>query len=92
MGLGKSLMALAVIWAFVKSGKCKAAIVCPSSLIENWKKEIKKWLGTKLMGTVYIQSGALADAAIKRFRSSLAVQAPLVVVSYEVPNTLIFHI
>ena len=23
-------------------------IVCPSSLVDNWEKEIKKWMGVKL--------------------------------------------
>ena len=48
MGLGKTLTSIAVLWAFVRRGGCKGVIVCPSSLIDNWEKEIKKWLGVKL--------------------------------------------
>ncbi|KAJ2961306.1 hypothetical protein NQZ79_g3364 [Umbelopsis isabellina] len=53
MGLGKTLQTIALLWTLLKqtpfSGDPpivkKALIVCPTSLIENWKKEFKKWLG-----------------------------------------------
>ena len=48
MGLGKTLTAISVLWAFVRNGRCKGIIVCPSSLVDNWEKEIKKWMGVKL--------------------------------------------
>lgn len=48
MGLGKTLTAISVLWSFVRRGGCKGVIVCPSSLVDNWEKEIKKWLGVKL--------------------------------------------
>jgi SNF2-related domain len=48
MGLGKTLTAISVLWSFVRRGGCKGVIVCPSSLVDNWEKEIKKWMGVKL--------------------------------------------
>ena len=55
MGLGKSLQALALVHTLLRGGPRgapftrKAAIVCPASLVGNWKNEVTKWLGsTKL--------------------------------------------
>ncbi|CAO3659842.1 unnamed protein product [Umbelopsis ramanniana] len=53
MGLGKTLQAIALLWTLLKQSPFhgdppivkKALIVCPTSVIENWKKEFKKWLG-----------------------------------------------
>ncbi|KAI9283803.1 P-loop containing nucleoside triphosphate hydrolase protein [Umbelopsis sp. AD052] len=53
MGLGKTLQAIALLWTLLKQTLFhgdppiikKALIVCPTSVIENWKKEFKKWLG-----------------------------------------------
>eukprot|EP00913_Durusdinium_trenchii_P033259 g31136.t1 len=44
MGLGKSLQALALLWAVLSNNLLrKAIIVCPSSLCGNWRAEVKKW-------------------------------------------------
>ena len=43
MGLGKSLTAICVLWSYIRRDKCKCVIVCPSSLVNNWKKEVKRW-------------------------------------------------
>lgn len=48
---GKSLQTLALIWTLLKQSPAgatsptvgKAIIVCPSSLVNNWKAEFKKW-------------------------------------------------
>ena len=52
MGLGKTLQTIAVLWTLIKQNPIyraapvvkKALIVCPVSLIKNWKKEFKKWM------------------------------------------------
>ena len=52
MGLGKTLQTIAVLWTLIKQNPVyratpvvkKALIVCPVSLIKNWKKEFKKWM------------------------------------------------
>jgi hypothetical protein len=46
LGLGKTLTAIAVLWAYLKGGKAKGLIICPSSLVENWEKEV--WLADSL--------------------------------------------
>ena len=52
MGLGKTLQTIALLWTLIKQNPIcgaapvvrKALIVCPVSLIKNWKKEFRKWL------------------------------------------------
>ena len=53
MGLGKTLQGIALMWTLLKNGHeslggspvCKRAmIVCPTSLVNNWDSECKKWL------------------------------------------------
>ncbi|KAG5519640.1 hypothetical protein PMAC_001795 [Pneumocystis sp. 'macacae'] len=53
MGLGKSLQIITLLWTLlkqspyygVKSVINHALIVCPVTLINNWKKEFRKWIG-----------------------------------------------
>lgn len=51
MGLGKSLQTIALLHTLLKQGPLgvpvvhKALIVAPSSLLENWRAEIRKWVG-----------------------------------------------
>lgn len=57
MGLGKTLMTITIIWTLLKQNPFKnqpkpvisrVLIVCPVTLINNWKKEFEKWLGIKV--------------------------------------------
>jgi DNA repair and recombination protein RAD54B len=53
MGLGKSLTAIALLWTLLKQSPLpgqssaikRALICCPASLLNNWKREINKWIG-----------------------------------------------
>lgn len=64
MGLGKTLQTIALLWTLLKQNPIyedapvikKALIVCPVTLINNWKKEIRKWLGRERVG-VYVAEG-----------------------------------
>ena len=61
MGLGKTLQTIALLWTLLKQNPIheeapvikKALIVCPVTLINNWRKEIRKWLGNERVG-VYV--------------------------------------
>ncbi|KAI4213829.1 MAG: hypothetical protein LQ351_003523 [Letrouitia transgressa] len=58
MGLGKSLQVIALLWTLLKQNPVyedtpivrKAIIVCPVTLINNWRKEFRKWLGMERIG------------------------------------------
>lgn len=60
MGLGKTLQTIALIWTLLKQNPVhgdrpvikKALIVCPATLINNWRKEFKKWLGSEVIGVL----------------------------------------
>ena len=55
MGLGKTLQTIALLWTLLKQNPVyddppvikKALIVCPVTLINNWRKEISKLLGNE---------------------------------------------
>lgn len=61
MGLGKTLQTIALLWTLLKQNPIheyppvikKALIVCPVTLINNWRKEFRKWLGADRLG-VYV--------------------------------------
>ena len=65
MGLGKTLQTIALLWTLLKQNPIcegphmsppiikKALIVCPVTLINNWRKEFRKWLGFDRLG-VYV--------------------------------------
>lgn len=58
MGLGKTLQTIALLWTLLKQNPIhgeppvikKALIVCPVTLIHNWRKEFRKWLGNERIG------------------------------------------
>ncbi|KAK2762100.1 helicase [Arachnomyces sp. PD_36] len=64
MGLGKTLQTIALIWTLLKQNPIhgsgpvikKALIVCPVTLINNWRKEFRKWLGNERIG-VFVFDG-----------------------------------
>ncbi len=53
MGLGKTIQAIALTWILLKQSPFlqstnvikKCLVLCPASLLSNWKKEFQKWLG-----------------------------------------------
>ena len=58
MGLGKTLQTITLLWTLLKQNPVyesssvikKAVVVCPTTLIENWQKEFRKWLGKERIG------------------------------------------
>ncbi|KAI6709305.1 hypothetical protein PZA11_002224 [Diplocarpon coronariae] len=64
MGLGKTLQTICLLWTLLKQNPIhgadpvikKALIVCPVTLIDNWKKEFNKWLGNERIG-VFVEDG-----------------------------------
>ncbi|KAI5783623.1 SNF2 family N-terminal domain-containing protein [Geopyxis carbonaria] len=70
MGLGKTLQTITLLWTLLKQNPVygdspvikKALIVCPVTLINNWRKEFRKWLGKERIGVFVADSkGNLRD-------------------------------
>ena len=65
MGLGKTLQTIALLWTLLKQNPIyeaqpvikKALIVCPVTLINNWRKEFRKWLGSDRIGVYVFDDG-----------------------------------
>jgi SNF2 family DNA or RNA helicase len=90
MGLGKTLQAITLVYTALKqsaSGRplaSKAVIVCPSSLVANWRREFRKWLGDQKCRPIAVtKSGKAAEDAVKDFCLSSASVAPVLIISYE---------
>ncbi|KAI0638193.1 P-loop containing nucleoside triphosphate hydrolase protein [Trametes polyzona] len=86
MGMGKTLQTIALVWTLLKQNPYagagpvvgKVLIVCPVSLINNWKNEFHKWLGKDRVG-VFV--GDKNKSTIKQFLNSKIHQ--VLVIGYE---------
>ena len=82
MGLGKTLQTIALLWTLLKQNPIyddppvikKALIVCPVTLISNWRKEVRKWLGNERLG-VFVADGSkrLTDFTMGRSYSIMII-------------------
>lgn len=92
MGLGKTLQCISLLWTLLRQSPdacptvSKSIIVCPSSLVKNWDKEIKKWLGTRL-NAMPVDSGKreLIIQSLNSFMadSKMRCAIPVLIISYE---------
>jgi DNA repair and recombination protein RAD54B len=92
MGLGKTLQTIALIWTLLKQNPIysepvipvakRVLIVCPVTLINNWRKEFRKWLGDDRCG-VFIEdkNNRLTDFTKGK-------QYPIMIVGYEKLRTI----
>jgi len=64
MGLGKTIQTISLIWTLLKQTPFygdksiiqKALIICPASLVMNWKKEFNKWIGSERISVLIVES------------------------------------
>ncbi|KAG2153895.1 P-loop containing nucleoside triphosphate hydrolase protein [Suillus clintonianus] len=92
MGLGKTLQTIALVWTLLKQNPYvgagpaigKALIVCPVSLVNNWRAEFQKWLGKDRVG---VFTGDKNKSTIKQFLNSYLHQ--VLVIGYEKLRTVI---
>ncbi|EFJ40540.1 hypothetical protein VOLCADRAFT_99672 [Volvox carteri f. nagariensis] len=53
MGLGKTLQVITLAWTLLRQGPegrplaAKVLVVAPATLVDNWGREVKKWLGSE---------------------------------------------
>ncbi|EDV23259.1 uncharacterized protein TRIADDRAFT_27976, partial [Trichoplax adhaerens] len=84
MGLGKSLQCIALIWTLYKQGMYggkapikRILLVTPGSLVQNWSREFRKWLGIERFKVFPVSSDKRVEEFIKY------PQYPLMIISYE---------
>ncbi|KAI4228223.1 MAG: hypothetical protein L6R36_001802 [Xanthoria steineri] len=90
MGLGKTLQTIALLWTLLKQSPYghgstvikKALIVCPATLINNWRKEIRKWLGLDRIGVL------VADAKTRVSHFTHGKSYSVMIISYERLRTI----
>lgn len=64
MGLGKTLMTITTIWTLLKQNPFmekgavvnKVLVVCPVTLISNWRQEFRKWLGANKLNVLTLNN------------------------------------
>ncbi|KAF1952173.1 DNA repair and recombination protein RAD26 [Byssothecium circinans] len=64
MGLGKTLQTITLLWTLMKQNPIheappvvgKALVVCPAGLVDNWRREFRKWLGNERI-SVFVAEG-----------------------------------
>ncbi|KAK9468397.1 SNF2 family N-terminal domain-containing protein [Lipomyces arxii] len=64
MGLGKTLMTITLLWTLLKQNPIwgqppvakKVLIVCPVTLINNWRRELRKWLGRERVAVFVVDA------------------------------------
>ncbi|KAG0342050.1 helicase [Podila humilis] len=86
MGLGKTLQTITLLWTLLKQSPYygkessvvkRALVVCPASLIMNWRKEFKKWLGDERLKVFAVDSkSTLTDFTLGRVY-------PVMIIGYE---------
>lgn len=87
MGLGKTLQTIALLWTLLKQSPIyegqpvikKALIVCPVTLIQNWRKEFKKWLGSDRIG-VFVVGG---DKKVRLTDFTMGKAYSIMIIGYE---------
>lgn len=88
MGLGKTLQTIALLWTLLKQNPIsesppvvtKALIVCPAGLVDNWRREFRKWLGNERIG-VFVVDKSNKDKKITNFTMGKAYN--IMIVGYE---------
>lgn len=88
MGLGKTFQSITLLWTLLRQGVTgkptvkRAIIVCPTSLVKNWEKEILKWVGDRVKVVALSEaSREHVTSAIRSFTTSFA--SPILVISYD---------
>lgn len=88
MGLGKTLQTIALLhtllkqspyWTPIATTINKAIVVCPLTLVKNWKREFSKWVGSGL--NVLCVDASRKDVPIKTFIHTK--QYSVMIIGYE---------
>ncbi|KIM45152.1 hypothetical protein M413DRAFT_441835 [Hebeloma cylindrosporum] len=92
MGLGKTLQTICLVWTLLRQNPYaapvavvqKVLIVCPVSLVNNWKSEFHKWLGRDRLGIMALDKNS---SSIDLFGRSKVYE--VLIIGYERLRTVI---
>ncbi|KAF9467257.1 SNF2 family N-terminal domain-containing protein [Collybia nuda] len=93
MGLGKTLQTICLVWTLLRQNPYagasrgvveKVLVVCPVSLINNWKAEFHKWLGRDRVGVATCDKDKKAALTFMNARNQ-----QVLVIGYERLRTVI---
>lgn len=74
MGLGKTLQIIMLLESELKNGNFPNLIVCPPSLLENWKREIKLFIN---------REAVIHQGANRILNKKYILETPIVIASYD---------
>lgn len=93
MGLGKTLQTIALIhtllkqspyWTPISSAIQKALVVCPLTLVKNWKREFSKWVGTTPTSSLRVLSVDGSSPAHRQAKTFLSTSSyDVMIIGYE---------
>lgn len=88
MGLGKTLQCITLLYTLMKQGPengrpvvNRALVVVPSTLVKNWRKEFKKWLGDERL-PVFAVDGK-GETASQYYKMKDNWNGKVLIISYE---------
>ena len=82
-GLGKTLMTIVVLFALHRRNRQdRFIVVCPSSLVQNWKAEFNKWLGRASQPHRVVIEG-IVEPHIQAFCQLKPNKSEILILSYE---------
>lgn len=80
---------ISLLWTLLKQSPQggpairRAIVVCPATLVNNWKAEVKKWLGDERLGCIAVNAGPEAKGQFALWANPHQQVSPLLVTSYE---------
>ncbi|XP_074640679.1 DNA repair and recombination protein RAD54B-like [Tubulanus polymorphus] len=84
MGLGKTLQCITLTWTLLKQGPYggrptikRVLVIAPGSLVKNWRREFRKWLGTERISVFAVAQ----DNRVEEYMKTAIY--PVLVISYE---------
>lgn len=88
MGLGKTLQSITLLYTVLRQGIAgsptarRVLVVCPTSLVNNWAKEIQKWVGDRVR--VLPMAEVSRDKAIMDINTFITTRSyGVLIISYE---------
>ena len=88
--LSQTLQSIALLYTMLRSGPMgtsvlrKAVVVCPSSLVGNWRHEFSKWLGSERLRVLALESSSKTEEQRQNVAAFVAGNVnPVLILSYE---------